>query len=84
MGDLLVYNEEPHAAVEARVDSAPLVRQLSKRDRRVLELRFFHELTQSEIATHIGVTLMQVSRLIKRILEDLRLGMDNDPQSMAK
>lgn len=83
VGDLFVQDDHPHAAVEARVDLGPLVRQLSERDRRVLELRFFHELTQAEIATDIGVTQMQVSRLLTRILRDLRRGLDDEPEPDA-
>ena len=42
------------------------------RDRRILELRFFEGWTQEQIAHDIGVTQMQVSRLLSRILKDLR------------
>ena len=42
------------------------------RDRRILELRFFEGWTQEQIAQDIGVTQMQVSRLLSRILKDLR------------
>ena len=57
---------------EARVALAPVVRHLSQRDRRILELRFFRGWTQKEIGEDIGVTQMQVSRLLSRILTDLR------------
>jgi RNA polymerase sigma-B factor len=49
-----------------------VVRALSVRDRRILELRFFEGWTQEQIARDIGVTQMQVSRLLARILRDLR------------
>jgi RNA polymerase sigma-B factor len=48
------------------------VRALKERDQRILYLRFFAGKTQQEIAVEIGVTQMQVSRLISRILRDLR------------
>lgn len=51
---------------------APVVRDLPDRDRRILMLRFFRGWTQQEIAEDIGVTQMQVSRLLSRILTDLR------------
>jgi RNA polymerase sigma-B factor len=45
---------------------------LSERDRRILHLRFVDECSQSEIAAELGVTQMQVSRLLARILGQLR------------
>ena len=45
---------------------------MKERDRRILFLRFFEDCTQQEIAEEIGVTQMQVSRLIARIMRDLR------------
>ena len=45
---------------------------LSARDRRILHLRFVDECSQSEIAAELGVTQMQVSRLLARILGRLR------------
>ena len=51
---------------------APAVAELSERDRRVLYLRFFRGLTQSEIAEDIGVSQMHVSRILSSTLEKLR------------
>lgn len=58
---------------------APLVRRLPERDRRILLLRFFEDRTQQEIADDIGVTQMQVSRLLTRIFADLRHELDEEP-----
>ncbi|MBA2773975.1 MAG: SigB/SigF/SigG family RNA polymerase sigma factor [Nocardioidaceae bacterium] len=58
--------------VEAVVALTPLCRNLSDRDRRIVYLRFFHEWTQSRIASEFGVTQMQISRLLTRILKELR------------
>jgi RNA polymerase sigma-B factor len=57
---------------EARVVLEPLIAALSPRDRRVIELRFFEGLTQSEVGAQIGVTQMQVSRIQSRILAAMR------------
>ncbi|MGI8578795.1 MAG: SigB/SigF/SigG family RNA polymerase sigma factor [Nocardioidaceae bacterium] len=57
---------------EAVVALRPLCRNLSARDRRIVYLRFFEEWTQAQIAQELGVTQMQVSRLIARILTTLR------------
>lgn len=57
---------------EARAVLGPAVRSLTGRDRKIVELRFFHGWTQQQIGDEIGVTQMQVSRLLTRILSDLR------------
>jgi len=51
---------------------APAVRELPERERKVLYLRFFSGLTQSEIAAQIGVSQMHVSRILSQTLELLR------------
>ncbi|GAB6986515.1 sigma-70 family RNA polymerase sigma factor [Nocardioides pyridinolyticus] len=72
VGDLIIEDDDSHEASEARVMLAPVVRDLSERDRRILYLRFFEDRTQSEIGEDLGVTQMQVSRLLSRILGDMR------------
>jgi RNA polymerase sigma-B factor len=72
VGDLLGDDDASQIAAEARVTLAPVVRRLKERDRRILYMRFFEERTQQEIADDIGVTQMQVSRLLSRIMRDLR------------
>ena len=79
LGDVLPGQESDGDAAEARVMLGPVVRRLGARDKRVLQLRFFDGLTQREIAEDIGVTQMQVSRLLSRILTQLRTEIGNDP-----
>ncbi|WP_239579116.1 sigma-70 family RNA polymerase sigma factor [Microlunatus panaciterrae] len=50
----------------------PACQQLSESDQRLLYLRFFEERTQAEIAKEFGVSQMQISRSLKRILAALR------------
>jgi RNA polymerase sigma-B factor len=76
LGELLGEDDTDLARAEARILLAPAVRALAPRDRRILELRFFHGWTQEQIAGDIGVTQMQVSRLLARILADLRSEID--------
>lgn len=64
--------EAPQEAAEARVVLAPVVRKLGRRDRQILQMRFFEGCTQQQIADSIGVTQMQVSRLLTRIFKDMR------------
>ncbi|TQL18683.1 RNA polymerase sigma-70 factor (sigma-B/F/G subfamily) [Streptomyces sp. SLBN-134] len=54
------------------VSLASLVRRLPERDRRVLHLRFYREQSQREIAEAVGVSQMQVSRILRRCLGRLR------------
>ncbi len=68
----MVAEAESLEAVEARVALAPALRALAHRDRLIVELRFFRGWSQSQIGTEIGVTQMQVSRLLNRILGELR------------
>ena len=51
---------------------APGFRALDDRERRILHLRFFEGLTQSQIAQQVGISQMHVSRLIRRALEKIR------------
>jgi RNA polymerase sigma-B factor len=57
---------------------APLIAELGDRDRRILHMRFVEELTQAQIGERLGVSQMQVSRLLSRTLTRLREGMLTD------
>ena len=72
LGDLLVVDELDLESTEARVVLGPALDRLGERDRLILKLRFVDGRTQREIADDIGVTQMQVSRLLTRIFKDLR------------
>jgi RNA polymerase sigma-B factor len=58
--------------MEDWVSLAPALRSLSERDRRVLYLRFFGGWTQSEIAEDVGLSQMQISRILGQTLAKLR------------
>lgn len=68
------------SSAEARVMLRPVVRRLSARDRALLRLRFFDERSQQEIADEFGVTQTQVSRLLSRVLRDLRNGLREEDE----
>lgn len=59
------------AQVDARETVARLLPLLSERTRRIVEMRFFDELSQSEIAEAVGVSQMHVSRLLRQALEQM-------------
>ncbi len=58
--------------VEDRHALKPLMDRLPERERRMLEMRFFQNLTQTQIAEELGISQMHVSRLLTRTLTDLR------------
>jgi RNA polymerase sigma-B factor len=72
IGETLGEVDERLELVEYGQTIAGTLKALPDRDRLVLRLRFVDDLTQSEIAERIGVSQMQVSRLIRRALERLR------------
>ena len=58
--------------VEDRMAVTPLLAQLPERERRILQLRFFQDMTQTEIAALTGISQMHVSRVLSRTLTLLR------------
>jgi RNA polymerase sigma-B factor len=71
--ELLGDTDEGYELVEDRVTIKRALEHIPPRERAVLELRFVEDLTQSEIAERIGVSQMQVSRLLRHALEQLRI-----------
>jgi RNA polymerase sigma-B factor len=65
-------------AVEHRESLRPLLAALPSRERRILALRFFHGMTQSQIAEEVGVSQMHVSRLLAKSLATLRAGLTDE------
>jgi RNA polymerase sigma-B factor len=55
----------------------PLLHRLPAREKRILVLRFFRGLTQSEIAEELGISQMHVSRLLARTVDELRHGLED-------
>ncbi|WP_240641572.1 RNA polymerase sigma factor SigF [Nocardioides ferulae] len=62
--------------VEIRESIKPLLDRLDAREKRILLLRFFKNMTQSQIAEEIGVSQMHVSRLLNRTLVQLRSSLE--------
>ena len=76
IADLLEGDDDHYHAAEARAMLGPAVRGLRERDRTVLRLRFFEGLNQREIGARLGVTQTQVSRILSRIMGELRTSLD--------
>jgi RNA polymerase sigma-B factor len=70
--DSLGTEDHEYEVSEDRAVLAPGFKVLDERERRILHLRFFSGLTQSQIAEEIGISQMHVSRLIRRSLEKIR------------
>ena len=64
-------SDTPFSQVDARETVARLLPSLSARTRRIVELRFYDELSQSEIAQAVGVSQMHVSRLLRQALDQM-------------
>ncbi|HLL65197.1 MAG TPA: RNA polymerase sigma factor SigF [Micromonosporaceae bacterium] len=61
--------------VEHRVALRPLIEKLPPREQRIIAMRFFGNLTQSQIAAKLGISQMHVSRLLSQSLRQLREGL---------
>jgi RNA polymerase sigma-B factor len=75
--EALGWNDRGFDRAEERATLEPLMGRISERERTVLRLRFGDDLTQAEIGERIGVSQMQVSRLIRQALVRLRAGVDD-------
>lgn len=72
LADRIGRDDDGFHDAEVRDVVNKLLDKLAPRDRQILEMRFFEELTQTEIAETVGVSQMHVSRLLSRALGDLR------------
>jgi len=72
LGDRIGAEDPAFNTVEYGASIAPVLQQISERDRRVLHLRFVEDMTQSEIAEQVGVSQMHVSRILRAAVDRLR------------
>ena len=77
--DTVGTEDEGYALVDSSTSLAAAVKQLRRSDREVLALRLRDDLKQSEIAERIGVSQMQVSRILRRATDQLRETVDIEP-----
>lgn len=78
LGELLGDLDRQLGAVDDRITVSVLLQRLPARERQLLTLRFYRNLTQAEIAVELGISQMHVSRLISRALSWLREAMLSD------
>jgi RNA polymerase sigma-B factor len=79
--ELIGKEDHQYDIVEDRAVLALGVKTLGPREQKVLQLHFYEELTQSQIAHRIGMSQMSVSRLIRHALEHLREAVADDETS---
>ncbi|MFC6153803.1 RNA polymerase sigma factor SigF [Nocardioides yefusunii] len=72
LADVLSADDDALEHVEIRESVMPLLDRLGPRERQILVLRFFRNMTQSQIAAEVGISQMHVSRLLARTLEQMR------------
>jgi RNA polymerase sigma-B factor len=78
VADSLGMVDEALEGVEYRESLKPLLERLPPREKKILLLRFFGNMTQSQIAAELGISQMHVSRLLARTLAQLREGLTVD------
>jgi RNA polymerase sigma-B factor len=78
MLDAMGAEDEHLEHVEIRESIKPLLDALEAREKKILMLRFFRNMTQSQIAEEVGISQMHVSRLLSRTLDQLRTALDQD------
>jgi RNA polymerase sigma-B factor len=76
LGEFLGRQDPRFDAVVNREALKPLLARLAERDKQILLMRFFRGMTQAEIGKQLNVSQMQISRLLSRILAQLRAGLD--------
>jgi RNA polymerase sigma-B factor len=72
LAERLSTGEAPSRPVEMRVLVDQLLASLPPREASIMRLRFYEDMTQSEIAERLGISQMHVSRLMRRCLDELR------------
>lgn len=75
LADVVGDADKGMESVEDRESLRPLIEELPLRERRIIAMRFYGNLTQSQIAERMGISQMHVSRLLSRSLAHLRAGM---------
>jgi RNA polymerase sigma-B factor len=71
-GDTVGQDDERYELVELDATITAVLGHIPSREREILHMRFVEDLTQTEIAERVGISQMQVSRLLRRSLEQLR------------
>ena len=77
MLDALGIEDPAIEHIEVRESIKPMLDQLNPREKRILVLRFFKNMTQTQIAEEVGISQMHVSRLLARTLDQMRVALQD-------
>jgi len=80
---MLATMDEGFARVDRQMILHDLLAQLDERDRQIIHMRFFENKTQEEIADEIGVSQSYLSRILRRVLLDLREQLGDDEEGLT-
>jgi RNA polymerase sigma-B factor len=83
-GDTVGVMDSDYERAEDRATLQEALKQIPSRDRQVLRMRFMEDRTQSDIAAHIGVSQMQVSRILRRAIERLRHAIETPEHQLSR
>ncbi|NSC25038.1 SigB/SigF/SigG family RNA polymerase sigma factor [Streptomyces albus subsp. chlorinus] len=78
LADTFGANEPDYDTVVAKEAVKPCLRALPERQRRVLYMRYFRDMTQSRIGKELGISQMHVSRLLSKSVEHVRRQVEHD------
>ena len=70
--DTLKSDEDEQSKIVDKITVLELVKTLNNRDRKIIDLRYFKDKTQSQVANILGISQVHVSRIEKKILNDFR------------
>ncbi|MGP3930475.1 SigB/SigF/SigG family RNA polymerase sigma factor [Nonomuraea sp. KM88] len=72
LGDVIPEDDDTLSTMVDREAVKPLIDALPSREKHILLLRFFGNMTQAEIAAEFGISQMHVSRILRKVLDQLR------------
>ena len=81
VGELVGAADAELDRVDFRQALRPVLAELAERERTIVMLRFFGNMTQTQIADHVGISQMHVSRLLAQTLDRLRSRLDPDTRA---
>lgn len=70
--DVLVQDEDEQAKIVDKITILEMIKNLNFRDREIIDLRYFKDKTQMQVAEILGISQVHVSRIEKKILNDFR------------